>query len=73
MHFDEGSARVEVERIREACAELGIDEEMTALILGSHRRDQALTAPTVDEVEDICGYVRRKLAIWEGIFDGPLR
>ena len=45
MRFDETSVLMEVEQIRQICAEWGLDGEMTALILRSHGRDRARHVP----------------------------
>jgi hypothetical protein len=57
----------ELARIRTVCAELGADEEMTALVLASHRHDRTLLDVIVANGGDLRGYVRHKLAIWEAI------
>jgi hypothetical protein len=72
MRFDQVPAQEEVEQIREACAELGSDEEMTALILSSYRRDRTLPILETDDHENVREYVCRKLAVWKNIFESPI-
>ena len=61
----------ELERIRRACVELGADEEMTELVLASHRHDRTLLDVMLANGDDLRDYVRYKLAIWEAIFNEP--
>lgn len=71
MTSNEAAAK-ERRRIRQACEDLGADEEMTALVLESHRYNRTLLDVMVADGGDLLGYVRRKLAIWEAIFtDSP--
>ena len=49
--------------------ELGADQEMTELVLASHRHDRTLLAVMVANGDDLRGYVQYKLAIWEAIFN----
>jgi hypothetical protein len=58
----------EFQRIRQACLDLGADEEMTALVLASHRYNRALLDVMVANGRDLLDYVRHKLAVWESIF-----
>ena len=73
MHFGAHSARQAIRQIRAACRELRIDEELTDLIVGSYRRDRAVCARAPNGHEDVRAYVRRKLALWRAIFEGPIR
>ncbi len=57
----------ELRRIRQACHDLDADEEMTALVMASHRHDRTLLDAMVADGGDLMGYVRHKLAIWETI------
>jgi hypothetical protein len=59
----------ELERVRMACVDLGADEEMTGLVLASHRHDRTRLDVMVARGGDLRGYVQSKLAIWEAIFD----
>ena len=59
----------ELERVRRACVDLGADEEMTELVLASHRHDRTLLDVMVADGDDLRDYVRYKLAIWEAIFN----
>ena len=59
----------ELKRIRRACVELGADQEMTELVLASHRHDRTLLAVMVANGDDLRGFVQYKLAIWEAIFN----
>ncbi len=61
----------EIRRIRKACEALGCDEEMTALVLASHRHDRSLRDIMAADGGDPVGYVRRKIAIWEAILADP--
>jgi len=58
----------ELAQIRATCGELGADEEMTELVLASHRHDRALLDVLLGEGGDLRNYVQHKLAIWEAIF-----
>ena len=69
MKFNRISAREDVELIRDACRSLQLDAEMTALILGSYRRDRKLVITPKDDHEEILGYVMRKRKLWEDIFE----
>lgn len=62
------AAEEELAQIRQACEELGADEEMTGLVLGSHRYNRTLLDTMRADGGDLLGYVRHKLAIWEAIF-----
>ena len=59
----------ELERVRKACVDLGADEEMTELVLGSHRHDRALLDIVVANGDDLRDYVQYKLGVWEAIFN----
>jgi hypothetical protein len=59
----------ELERVRAACVDLGADEEMTALVLASHRHDRTLLDVMAVSGEGLRDYARHKLAIWEAILD----
>ena len=59
----------EFERVRRACVDLGADEEMTELVLASHRHDRTLLDVMVANGDDLRDYVQHKLAIWEAIFN----
>ncbi len=61
----------EIRRIRKACEALECDEEMTALVLASHRHDRSLLDIMVADGGDLVGYVRHKIAIWEAILADP--
>jgi hypothetical protein len=70
MNFDEESARENgAELVRSACEELGADDEMTALVLASHRHAPEALDALVAEGGDLLGYVRLNLARWEAIFE----
>jgi hypothetical protein len=58
----------ELERVRESCANLGADDEMTALVLASHRHDRSFLEVVLAEGGNLQDYVRLKLAIWDEIF-----
>lgn len=58
----------ELRGIRQVCEELGADEEMTALVLASHRHDRSRLDVIVAAGGTLLDYVRFKLAIWETIF-----
>lgn len=64
-----GPPEDEPARIRGTCEELGADEEMTELVLASHRHDRAPLDAILSEGGDVGDYVRGKLAIQEAIFD----
>jgi hypothetical protein len=59
----------ELERVRKTCVDLGADEEMTELVLASHRRDRTLLEVMVADGDDLRDYVQYKLGVWEAIFD----
>ena len=59
----------ELKRIRRACVELGADQEMTELVLASHRHDRTLLDVMTANGNDLRDYVQHKLAVWEAIFD----
>lgn len=61
--------RDEFERIRRACVDLGADEEMTELVLASHRQNRTLIDAMVANGDDLRDYVQHKLAIWEAILN----
>jgi hypothetical protein len=63
-----GATEDELARIRGACGKLGADEEMTDLVLASHRHDRGLLDVMLREGSNLRDYVRHKLAIWEAIF-----
>jgi hypothetical protein len=65
----ERDAKDELERVRKSCEDLGADEEMTELVLASHRHDRTLLDAVVSDGGGVRDYVQRKLAIWEAIFD----
>ena len=65
------ATRDELERVRGACVELGVDEEMTELVLASHGRDRTLLDVMVANGDDLSDYVRYKVAMWEAIFNEP--
>ena len=65
----DGATGDESERLRKACVELGADEEMTDLVLASHRHDRTLLHVMVADSDDLREYVRCKLAIWEAILN----
>jgi hypothetical protein len=62
---DEGD---ELERVRKACEDSGADEEMTGLVLASHRHDRTPLDVVVGAGGNIRDYVLQKLAVWEAIF-----
>ncbi len=71
MTFNKVAAQ-EIRRIRQACKDLGADEEMTALVVAAHRYDRSLLDVMVAGGGDLLGYVRHRLAIWEAILtDSP--
>ncbi len=72
MRLEAIATEGEVGQIQAICAELGVDGEMTALVMGSHRRDRALPGPMLLDGEDLRDYVRRKLTTWEAILEGPV-
>ena len=59
----------ELKQIRRACLELGADQEMTELVLASHRRDRTILDVMEANGDDLRDYVQYKLAIWEAIFN----
>ena len=59
----------ELERVRGTCVDLGADEEMTELVLASHRHDRTLLDVMVANGDDLRDYVQHKLAVWEAIFN----
>ncbi len=59
----------ELERVRRACVDLGADEEMTELVLASHRHDRTLLDVMVAAGDSLRDYARYKLALWEAIFN----
>jgi hypothetical protein len=59
----------ELERIRRACEELGTDEEMTELVLAALRHDRTLLDVMVANGEGVRDYVRKRVAMWEAIFN----
>ncbi len=59
----------ELERVRGTCVDLGADEEMTELVLASHRHDRTHLDVMVANGDDLRDYVQYKLAIWEAIFN----
>jgi hypothetical protein len=61
----------EIAGIRGMCGELGCDEEMTDLVVASHRHDRAVLDVMLGEGGDLGDYVRHRLAIWEAIFRTP--
>jgi hypothetical protein len=61
------AAADELRQIRQACHDLGADEEMTALVMASHRHDRTRLDVMLADGSDLMGYVRHKLAIWEAI------
>jgi hypothetical protein len=69
MSFDGVARKEEAELVRSACEELGADEEMTALVLASHRHDPEALDVQVAAGGDLLGYVRSKVARWEAIFE----
>ena len=69
MPFDERAREKEAKQVRSACEELGADEEMTALVLASHRRDPEALDALMAEGDTLLGYVRSKLALWEAILE----
>ena len=50
--------------------DLGADDEMTELVLASHRHDRTLLDVMLGNGDDLRDYVQYKLAIWEAIFNG---
>jgi hypothetical protein len=69
MDPDERARENEAELVRSACQELGADEEMTRLVLASHRHDPGALDALVAGGGDLLGYVRSKMARWEAIFE----
>ena len=69
MPFDERAREKEAELVRSACEALGADEEMTALVLASHRHAPEALDALVAGGGDLLGYVRSKVALWEAIFE----
>ncbi len=63
------ATRDEFGRIRRACVDLGADQELTELVLASHRHDRTLLDVMVANGDDLRDYVQYKLAIWEAIFN----
>ncbi len=61
--------RDEFVRIRGACVDLGADEEMTELVLASHRHDRTLLDDMMANGDEVRDYVHHKLAIWEAILN----
>ena len=62
----------ELRQIGEACERLGADEEMTALVVASHRYNRTPLDLIRTSGGDLLGYVRRRLATWEAIFTASL-
>jgi hypothetical protein len=58
----------ELRRVRHACEDMGADDEMTALVLASHRHDRTLLDRFLADGGNLLDYVRYKLGIWEAIF-----
>lgn len=63
------AAEDELERNREACRGLDLDDEMTELVLAAHRYDRSLLDMVLAGGGDLLDYVQNKLAIWNAIFD----
>ena len=68
MSFDERAREMNAELVRSAREELGTNEEMTRLVLSSHRHDPEALDALIAEGGELLGYVRSKLARWEAIF-----
>jgi hypothetical protein len=68
MKTSEDELEDELERVRSTCEELGADQEMTELVLASHRHNPAPLAAVVSAGGGVRDYVEQKLAIWEAIF-----
>ena len=57
------------ELIRSACEKMGADEEMTALVVASHRYNPEALDALMADGGDLLGYVRSKMARWKAIFE----
>jgi hypothetical protein len=68
MNFKDMASEKKAELVRTACEELGADEEMTGLVLASHRHDPEALGTLLAEGGDLLDYVRSKVARWEAIF-----
>ncbi len=63
------AAEDELERVRDACRGLGVDDEMTELIVAAHRHDPTLLDVVLVGGGDVRDYVQNKLAVWKAILD----
>jgi hypothetical protein len=68
MTFDERAREKQGELVRSVCEKLGADEEMTGLVLASHRHDPEALEALLAAGGDLVGYVRSKVTRWEKIF-----
>jgi hypothetical protein len=68
MPFDDED-QGELDRVRKACEDLGADEEMTDLLLASHRYDRTPLDVVVRDGGGLRDYVLQELAVWAAIFD----
>jgi hypothetical protein len=59
----------EHERVRDACANLNADSEITELVLASHQRDRTKLEAMLNTGKTLDDYVQHKLAIWEAILN----
>jgi hypothetical protein len=66
---DDDATEDELARIRGTCGELGADEEMTDLVLASHRHDRAGLDVLPGKDSDLRDDVRHELAIWEAVLN----
>jgi hypothetical protein len=62
-------AEDELEQVRNVCRSLGVDDEMTELVLAAHRYDRTLLDVVQAGGGDLRDYVQSKLAIWKAVFD----
>jgi hypothetical protein len=61
--------RNELKTIREVCENLGVDEDMTSLVLGSHRYNRGPLDNVLTDGGELIDYVLKKMAIWKAIFN----
>ncbi len=63
------AAEDELERVRDACRGLGVDDELTELVLAAYRHDRTLLDVVLADGGDLRDYVQDEVAIWKAIFD----
>ncbi len=62
----------ELRRLRDACNDLGVDEEMTDLVIASHRHDRSALDRFLSDGRGVHGYVGHMIGKWETILSGSL-